>query len=146
MENGGLNAKGIFMRFGFSLVLVYATFNPEGLSFFDWAVKPLFQGDLALARAQAPLKVLVALVLIGLWTFFLRTTRRSIGWVGGLLVLGIAAVIGWLLIDWHLVRPSSSRAITHLGLFALAIVLTIGMSWSHISRRLSGQVDTDDTK
>ena len=24
------------------------------------------------------------------------------------------------------------------------IVLTIGMSWSHISRRLSGQVDTDD--
>src|SRR5262245_11325040 len=107
MENGGLNAKGIFMRLAGSLVLVYATFNPEGFSFFDWAVKPLFQGDLAVARAQAPLKVLVALFLIGLWTFFLRTTRRSIGWVGGLLVLAIAAVIVWLLIDWHLLRPSS---------------------------------------
>src|SRR5262249_13374104 len=102
--------------------------------------------DLAAARAQAPLKVLVALVLIGLWTFFLRTTRRSIGWVGGLLVLAIAAVIVWLLIDWHLLRPSSSRAITHFALFALAIVLTIGLSWSHLSRRLSGQVDPDDTK
>jgi hypothetical protein len=70
MENGGLNAKGIFMRLAFSLALVYATFNPEGLSFFDWAVRPLFQGDLTAARAQAPLKVLVALLLIGLWTFF----------------------------------------------------------------------------
>ena len=144
MENDGLNAKGIFIRLAFSLILVYATFNPEGLSFFDWAVRPLFQGDMVAARVQAPLKILVGLILIGLWTFFLRTTRRSIGWKGGLLVLAIAAVLVWLLIDWHLLKPSSSRAISHLALVALAIVLTIGMSWSHISRRLSGQVDTDD--
>jgi hypothetical protein len=54
------------------------------------------------------------------------------------------AVVVWLLADWHVLNPSSSRAIGHVVLLALALVLTLGMTWSHLSRRLSGQVDTDD--
>src|SRR5215471_11960148 len=144
METEGVGAKGILVRFLVSLVLVYATFNPEGYSFFDWAVRPLWGGELAAAGQQVPLKLLAALLLIGTWCFFLRTTKRSIGWRGALLVLAIAAVFIWLLVDWHLLQPTSNRAITHLTLFAFAIVLTLGMSWSHLSRRMSGQVDTDD--
>ncbi len=144
MEAEGVGGKGILVRFLISLILVYATFNPEGYSFFDWVIKPLAQGDMALAQHQLPLKLLAALLLVGIWAFFLQTTRRSIGWKGGLLVLAIAGVLIWLLMDWHVLRPTSSRAISHLVLVALAIVLTLGMSWSHLSRKLSGQVDTDD--
>jgi hypothetical protein len=144
MQNDGLGGKGILVRLLVSLVLVYATFNPEGYSFFDWAVKPLVQGRFAAAQSQVPLKLLVGLLLVGLWVFFLKTTRRSIGWKGGLLILAIVGTLVWLLIDWNVVRPTSSRAISHLVLVAFALVLTLGMSWSHLSRRLSGQVDTDD--
>jgi hypothetical protein len=28
-------------------------------------------------------------------------------------------------------------------LFAVSIVLAVGMSWSHVSRRITGQSDTD---
>jgi hypothetical protein len=31
----------------------------------------------------------------------------------------------------------------HIILLCIALLLSIGMSWSHISRRMSGQVDTD---
>jgi len=36
------------------------------------------------------------------------------------------------------------QAFSHLVLAVVAIVLAVGMSWSHVSRRLSGQIDTDD--
>jgi hypothetical protein len=144
METDGVRARGILLRFVSSLILVYGTFNPEGFSFFDWALEPLFEGQLTVARQDLPLKILVGLALIGIWAFFLKTTRRSIGLKGAFLMLAIMGVLVWLLIDWHVFRPASSRAITHLVLIALTVVLTIGMAWSHISRRVSGQVDTDD--
>jgi len=144
MQADGVGGRGILVRLLVSLVLVYATFNPEGYSFFDWAIKPLVEGQLADAQRQVPLKILVGLLLVGLWAFFLKTTRRSLGVKGGLLALAIFGVLIWLLVDWHVFKPTSSRAITHLALIAFAIVLAVGMSWSHISRKLSGQVDTDD--
>lgn len=97
------------------------------------------------ARPQLPVKLLVGLVLAGGWVFFVQATRRSIGWKGAALVLAILAALVWALIDWRLLDPASSRTIAHLVLVALALVLTLGMTWSHLSRRLSGQVDTDDT-
>jgi hypothetical protein len=34
----------------------------------------------------------------------------------------------------------------HVVLLAIAILLTVGMCWSYVTRRLSGQVDTDDVE
>jgi hypothetical protein len=34
--------------------------------------------------------------------------------------------------------------VTWIVLFATSGILAVGMSWSHVRRRLSGQVDTDD--
>jgi hypothetical protein len=49
----------------------------------------------------------------------------------------------WLLVDVGVLHPDSTGAITWLALFALATLLAIGMSWSHIWRRLSGQLEVD---
>lgn len=144
MQGEGVSGKGVLGRFLASLVLVYGTFNPEGYSFFHWAIAPLVHGDTATAAQSVPVKVLVALLLIGLWAFFIQTARRSIGWKGAILVLGIIGALVWALIDWQVLNPNSSRAIGHVVLVALAVVLALGMSWSHLSRKLSGQVDTDD--
>lgn len=144
MQTDGVTGKGVLGRFVASLVLVYATFNPEGYSFFHWAINPLVKGDTATAGQAIPIKILVGLLLIGIWAFFVQSTRRSLGWKGAILMLGILGALVWALIDWHVLNPSSSRAIGHVVLLALAVVLALGMSWSHLSRKLSGQVDTDD--
>ena len=71
-------------------------------------------------------------------------TSRSLGTLGTVLS---AAVIGtgiWLLADIGIVQAGSATAITWLSLVALAILLAIGLSWAHIWRRLSGQIEVDE--
>lgn len=144
MEGEGVSWKGILGRFAAALVLVYGTFNPEGYSFFHWAVNPLVRGQMDMVRQQLPVKLLVGLVLVAAWVFFVQATRRSIGWLGAMLMLGILGALVWALIDWHVLNPTSSRAVAHVVLGAVALVLTIGMSWSHLTRKVTGQVVTDD--
>jgi hypothetical protein len=145
MAVDGLTGKGMLIRFLAALVLTYATFNPEGYSFFHWAVEPVVRGQGELARQNLPVKLLAGLLLTAIWAFLIRTTRRSIGLKGVLLMLAILAALVWALIDWHVLSPASTRSIGHLVLIALGLVLGIGLSWSHISRRVSGQVDTDES-
>jgi hypothetical protein len=49
----------------------------------------------------------------------------------------------WLLITYKLVSASSSRGMANVVLISLGLCLGVGLSWSFISRRISGQVDTD---
>ena len=48
------------------------------------------------------------------------------------------------MIEWELFSASNLRTMPHLVLIIISAVLAVGMSWSHINRRLSGQVDTDE--
>jgi hypothetical protein len=131
--------KGFFSRLLASLVLVYATFNPTGLSYYHWALAPLVK---ELSSFDA-LKFLAGVILIAGWVVFIQATKRSIGWKGALLVAAVCGGLIWLLAEWHVVNAASSMVLTHLGLLVTAIILTIGMSWSHVSRKLTGQTDTD---
>lgn len=120
-------------------VLVFATYNPEGLSYYHWALAPL-AGD---SRSFSATKFLAGTVLLAGWVVYLQATRRSIGGMGALLVAAITGGVIWLLIEWRLVSAGSERGVAHVVLIAVSLVLGIGMSWSHLSRRFSGQSDTD---
>ena len=50
----------------------------------------------------------------------------------------------WVLYDLHLLSLDNTSMNTWLGLLALSSVLGIGLSWSLVRRRLSGQADVDD--
>ena len=50
----------------------------------------------------------------------------------------------WVVVDMGLISPNNIRVISYLILTLLALVLSTGLSWSHVRRRLSGQMDTDD--
>ena len=39
-----LSAPGALLRFAAALILVYATFNPEGVSYYHWAIQPFVRG------------------------------------------------------------------------------------------------------
>jgi hypothetical protein len=121
---------------------VFTTFNPWGKSFYHWAVVPLFGPGGGLGTIT-PIKVLVALVLIVGWVICIQATKRSLGLRGSLLIVAIFAALIWLLDDQGLLDPTGGRTIATLVLVLLTLVLGLGMSWSHLSRRLTGQVDTD---
>jgi hypothetical protein len=130
-----LTWTGIFLRFIFATLIVFLSYNPEGYSYFHWGIKGFLPLD--------PLKVLAGIVLVIGWVIYIRATRRSLGTVGLVLAGGLCAAVLWLLIDigWS---KNSFRFYAYTGLVITTIILTAGMCWSHIRRRMSGQTDTDD--
>ena len=142
MARAGVGAAGLLLRVIGALVLVYATFNPTGHSYFHWALGPLI-GVGAPSGGSTALKFLVGIVLLIGWVVVLQATRRSIGIAGALLALALCGGLIWLLVEQHVVSPTGSAAIAHIALIAISLVLGVGMSWSLVSRRLTGQVDTD---
>jgi len=144
MQGENINWSGILIRFLIALFLVSVTYNPEGYSYFHWALLPLFKVPFTALSSINPLKVLAGILLLVGWIVYLQATQRSLGIRGVVLTLTLFAVIIWVLIDWNIFSAQSARAISRIVIIVVALVLATGMSWSHVTRRLSGQVDTDE--
>ncbi len=141
VDGNGPGAGGLAARFLAAFVLVFATYNPAGWSFFDWAIKPVFSGTLP-EGASLPARLLVALILAIAWVVFLQATKRALGLAGTVLVAGVFVCVAWLLAEWDVVR-AAGQGLAWIALVVVASVLAVGVSWSHFTRRLTGQVDTD---
>jgi hypothetical protein len=87
---------------------------------------------------------LAGLVLIIGWVIYIRASMKSLGPIGLTLAALVVAVIIWALVDIGLVSISEPTGFVWLLEIFIATVLCVGMTWSHIRRRLSGQVDVDD--
>ena len=131
-----LSWSGIGLRFLFALILVLATYNPEEYSYFHWGIQNISE--------NSALKVFVGIVLLIGWVIYIRATLRSLGPVGLILALGFFGTLIWLLIDYNIVSTDSAKVITYLVLIVASAILATGMSWTHIRRRMSGQLDVDD--
>jgi hypothetical protein len=134
------DSKGFLWRFIFALALVYITYNPTGLSYYHWT-RDAFLGSGSL---MTPPFALVSIILLIGWTVYLRATLRSLGSFGLLLALAFFAIIIWWLVDLGLLGIQNESVFSFIVLFLIAAVLAVGMSWSHVRRRLSGQADMDD--
>ena len=62
------------------------------------------------------------------------------------MVLGVILLAGlvWLFIDFGVLSLDSVSAVTWVVLVCIAALLAVGLSWSHIWRRLTGQFEVDD--
>lgn len=127
---------GFISRWLFAFVLLTATYNPTEYNYARW-VNDHGSQNLSIA-------VLAGLVLLVGYIIYLRATLRSIGALGMTLVLGLVAAILWVMQDFGLISLQDPTVNTWIALVALATVLGIGLSWSHVRRRLSGQADMDD--
>lgn len=129
---------GFFLRWLAAFILLALTYNPSGFNYVKWAVQSYSQ--------QLPMTVLLGLLLLVGYIIYLRATLRSIGAFGMFLVMAIVGALLWVLFDWGLLDLQNQRMNTWLGIFALSVVLGIGLSWSLIRRHLSGQYDMDDVE
>jgi len=132
----GLTWSGFFLRLLAAFVLVFSTYNPSGWSFYHWVSENL--------DSLNPLMALAGIVLLIGWTIYLRATARSLGIFGLLLAAAFFGTLLWLVIDWGLVAADSITAITYIILVIMCGILAIGISWSHVRRRMTGQVDVDE--
>jgi hypothetical protein len=60
------------------------------------------------------------------------------------LILALCGGVVWLFAEMNLFNPDNVQAIVHITEIVVSFVLAFGMSWSHINRRLSGQIDVDE--
>jgi len=124
------------IRFIFATVIVFATYNPEGMSYYDW-IKDEFP-------TFTVYKGFVGVILIIGWIILLRATIGSLGAIGIILAVAFFGLLIWLLFDVFNIPTDNVRVVTYIVQVMIICVLSIGVSWSHIRRRISGQVDTDE--
>lgn len=134
MQN--ISAGGVGLRFLVALILVMATFNPSGYSYYHWLI--------ATITSPTPWLALAGIALIIGWVIYVRASIRSLGPVGLTLAAILVAIILWVLIDIGIMNIDSPSAFTWVIEVFIAAVLCLGMSWSHVRRRMSGQADVDD--
>ena len=128
--------SAILIRWAFAFVLLAATYNPTPYNFVVWARQNL--------DTQLPVVLLLGLLLMIGYIVYLRATLRSIGAIGMVLVAAVVGALVWVLYDWGWLTLENSALNLWIGIFALSAVLGIGLSWSIMRRRISGQADVDD--
>lgn len=132
MSEVRITVGGFVLRLLGAAILVFATYNPAGYSYVDWV-----RGG---GTGALPLEVLAGLLLAAGWLFAVRSTLRSLGRPGTLLAGAIFGVVLWAVVDWQGLSVGR-ETIAWFVLASLAATLAVGLSFSIVKRRLTGQVD-----
>jgi hypothetical protein len=127
---------GFLIRWLPAFALLALTFNPTEFNFVRWAQTAW--------DTQTPMVVLAGLILLTGYIIYLRATFRSIGTFGMGLIAAIFAALVWVLIDMGVLGLENRSLNVWLGILALSLILGVGLSWSLVRRRLTGQADVDD--
>lgn len=127
---------GIILRWLGAFILLAATFNPTQYNFTRWAQ--------ANWETQMPLTLLFGLFLGVGYIIYVGATFRSLGAFGMLVIAALFGAVIWVLIDWGVLSIGNTNLTVWLGILALSLILGIGLSWSILRQRLSGQASVDE--
>lgn len=130
------NAGSFIGRWGFALALVLGTYNPTDYSYLSWIMSE--------GVSFGPVVALVGVALLIGWIIYIRATFMSMGWLGIVLGAAFFGCIVWLLVDIGWLSLDSAHSLAWVELVLLSLILAVGLSWSHIRRRLTGQFDVDE--
>jgi hypothetical protein len=127
---------GILLRWLGAFVLLAATFNPSQWNYVRWV-----QANWA---DQMPLAIFLGLLLAVGYMVYGVATLRSIGPFGVVLVAAIIGAALWVVIDWGWLSLTNPSLNLWIGIFVLSVILGIGLSWSILRQKLSGQASVDE--
>ena len=125
---------GFVSRWLLAMFIVLATYNPSGYSYFHWIFEGSGENWLG--------KVLVGFAIAISYATFFLAALRSLGVFGMVVWSALFVTIEWFLIRFF--EPLTAGTVVTMALIVIASVLGIGVSWSYIRARLSGQLDTTD--
>jgi hypothetical protein len=125
--------SGVGIRIVAALAIVLLTYNPSGTSFYHWLTAP--PAGITAVKALAGV-----LLLIG-WVFCLRTAYVALGRIGLILGGALLGTIVWVLVGAKVIDIANPSAFTWIVLVLVGVLLGIGLSWSLIRARTTGQVE-----
>jgi len=138
MAKNAFTATSFLIRLITAFVLVFSTYNPSGHSWSHWVINATDKLD--------PWLILTGVLLIIGWAIYLRATSRSLGMAGTIMALALFGALLWLMISLGWISLENPKVAGWVALTFLAILMAVGMSWSHIRRRMTGQIDVDDVE
>jgi len=127
-------------RFLMALTLVLLTFNPTDFCFTGW-VWSAWQ-----TSSTGPEHLFVGILFLIGWSIFLVATFNSLGFTGLILGAAFFASLIWMLVDFGILSAASMSGVTWIALVCLSALLAIGISWSHVWRRMTGQLVVDEVQ
>jgi len=125
------------IRLLMTTVLVVLTYNPTGFSYLSWLWRSFRDSHVGAAHALA------GVVVVAGWAILVRASYRSLGRLGLFLGAAFFGTLIWFLRSLGVLTLQSHGAITWVALLCLSGLLAVGLSWSHVRRRLTGQIDVD---
>ncbi len=125
---------GFLVRWAGCVFLVFASYNPTGYSYYHWIIGG---GD-----AQLPMKVASGLALGTAYLAAVRIARVALGNSGFITGLVAATLVSIAMLS--LVSPGTrfAEVVRYLHLVSVGTTLAVGVSWSHIKHRVTGQWTT----
>ncbi len=126
---------GVLVRLVAALALVLLTYNPTGHSFYHWAMRDF--ANLTALKAFSG-----ALLLVG-WVICIRAALTSLGALGLVLSALVLGTLVWVLTDYGILNPDRPSLLSWISLIIIGIILGIGLSWSLLRTRVTGQVEVD---
>lgn len=129
----GISWSGVFVRIALAVALVLLTYNPSGVSFFHWLTTP--------PAGITPQKALAGIVLLIGWVICLRSAFVALGLLGLALGGALLAAIVWVLVSMKMIDVAGPGAVTWIALVIVGTILGLGLSWSLIRARVTGQVE-----
>ena len=129
---------GIILRWLGAFLLLSATFNPTQYNFIRWAETNW--------NTQMPLTLLLGLLLAVGYIIYVGATFRSLGAFGMIVIAALFGAVIWVLIDYGVLKLGNTNLTVWLGILALSLILGIGLSWSILRQRLSGQATVDEVE
>jgi len=129
----GISWSGVLIRIVLAVGLVLVTYNPTGYSFYHWLTAP--------PAGITALKALLGVVLLIGWVVCLRTVFIALGWLGVILGIALFAALAWVFVDNKWINLDAPSAMAWLALLILGALLGIGLSWSLVRARVTGQVE-----
>jgi hypothetical protein len=129
----GISWSGVLVRVVLAVLLVLATFNPSGTSFYHWLTAPPV--GITAVKAFSGIALLIA------WIVCLRTAYVALGALGLILGCLLLGSFVWMLYDFDVLHAAGRQAMVWIGLLVFGVVLGFGLSWSLIRARTTGQVE-----
>jgi uncharacterized membrane protein YjgN (DUF898 family) len=131
-----MGVLGVLARVLAALALVLLTFNPSGHSYLHWIAQAF--------PHLTPFQLVGGLLLLIGWITYTTATLRSLGLLGVTLLLALFAALLWLATDSGWLHLQGGTALAWVAVIVTGLILGIGMCWSFVRRRLSGQTDVDE--
>ena len=129
----GISWSGVVVRIVLAIALVLATYNPSGHSFYHWLTEP--------PAGITAIKALLGVVLLIGWAVSLRTVHVALGSLGVVLGVAFLAALAWVFVEQRWLDLDTPSSVAWLASLILGTVLGLGLSWSLIRARLTGQFE-----